>query len=110
MGLGKSLQTIALLSYMMRERGLKGPSLVVCPLSVLSSWMAEFARWAPHLRIVRMHVSGQDQKRVLRREVRPSRLLHAGKQYCPGAQSCCSLRCSAICQHDCCWSSAGCLA
>ena len=69
MGLGKTLQTLALLSYMKQERGLAGPSLVVCPLSVLSSWMAELARWAPHLRAVRMHTSNAAQKLALRKEV-----------------------------------------
>ena len=69
MGLGKTLQTIALLSHLKLERGLTGPSLVVCPLSVLSSWMTELARWAPHLRAVRLHTSNAYQKLALRKEV-----------------------------------------
>ncbi|KAK9784646.1 hypothetical protein WJX73_007480 [Symbiochloris irregularis] len=69
MGLGKTLQTIALLSYLTTERGICGPSLVICPLSVLSSWMTELARWAPHLRAVRVHVSGTEQKRELRKSL-----------------------------------------
>ena len=47
--LGKTLQTISVLSYLKHERGMKGASLVVCPLSVLSSWMNEFKKWAPRL-------------------------------------------------------------
>jgi SNF2-related domain len=39
-GLGKTLQTVAFLSYLKNERGVRGPSLVVVPLSVLSSWCA----------------------------------------------------------------------
>ena len=50
MGLGKTLQTISLLSYLKFERGVEGPHLVVVPLSVLSSWMGEFARWSPQVR------------------------------------------------------------
>lgn len=69
MGLGKTLQAIALLSHVQQDRGLAGPSLVVCPLSVLSSWMAELERWAPHLRAVRLHTSSAEQKRALRKQV-----------------------------------------
>lgn len=39
-GLGKTLQTISFLSYLKGERDVAGPSLVVVPLSVVSSWCA----------------------------------------------------------------------
>jgi hypothetical protein len=39
MGLGKTLQTLSLLAYVKEDpNGPRDPSLVVCPLSVLSSW------------------------------------------------------------------------
>jgi superfamily II DNA or RNA helicase len=49
MGLGKTVQAIALLL----ARG--GPSIVVCPLSVVGNWEAELARFAPGLRVARYH-------------------------------------------------------
>lgn len=70
-GLGKTLQTIAFLAYMQTVRRVAGPSLVVVPMSVLSSWTKEFARWAPHLRVVRVHTSSPEDKLRVRREVRP---------------------------------------
>jgi ATP-dependent DNA helicase len=45
MGLGKTVQAIALLSYMYC-RGIKGPFLVVGPLSTLTNWLLEFKRSA----------------------------------------------------------------
>ncbi len=69
-GLGKTLQTIAFLAYMQTVRGVAGPSLVVVPMSVLSSWTKEFARWAPHLRIVRVHTSTPEDKMRIRKEAR----------------------------------------
>lgn len=48
MGLGKTLQTISFLAFL-REKGIKGPFLVVGPVSVLSSWVDEIARWAPSM-------------------------------------------------------------
>ena len=46
-GLGKTLQTVAFLSYLKNERGVRGPSLVVVPLSVLSSWCAVKPQGSP---------------------------------------------------------------
>ena len=43
-GLGKTIQTIALLAHLL-ERGVPGPFLVVAPLSTLSNWSHEFAKW-----------------------------------------------------------------
>ncbi|RPB27230.1 hypothetical protein L211DRAFT_780290, partial [Terfezia boudieri ATCC MYA-4762] len=59
MGLGKTLQTLSLFSYLTEHHpfppGHHRPFLVVCPLSVLSSWMNECKRWTPHLRAMRFH-------------------------------------------------------
>ena len=49
MGLGKTLQTIAFLAHLKFAKGEGGPHLVVCPLSVLSSWMSELKVGAPAL-------------------------------------------------------------
>ena len=46
MGLGKTIQTIALITYLM-EKKVNGPFLIIVPLSTLSNWVNEFARWAP---------------------------------------------------------------
>ncbi|KAK9859870.1 hypothetical protein WJX84_002821 [Apatococcus fuscideae] len=69
MGLGKTLQTISFLAHLHLDRGLPGPSLVVCPLSVISSWMAEFQRWCPQLRVVRIHSSDAAERARIRHEV-----------------------------------------
>ena len=59
MGLGKTLQTIAFLSALKLERQLEGLFLVIVPLSVVSSWMSEFRRWSPNMRVLRVHGSGR---------------------------------------------------
>jgi SNF2 family DNA or RNA helicase len=48
MGLGKTVQVLALLS---RKRSGKRPSLVVAPRSVLFNWIVEAARFAPALSV-----------------------------------------------------------
>uniref|UniRef100_A0A7S1BKC7 Uncharacterized protein n=1 Tax=Corethron hystrix TaxID=216773 RepID=A0A7S1BKC7_9STRA len=57
MGLGKTLQTISLLCYLKQTLRRNGPSLVVCPLSVLYSWCNELDKFAPSLKYCRLHAS-----------------------------------------------------
>ncbi|KAK5780052.1 hypothetical protein RI543_002592 [Arxiozyma heterogenica] len=52
MGLGKTIQTISLLTYLYEVKKVHGPFLVIVPLSTLSNWSNEFAKWAPTLRTV----------------------------------------------------------
>ncbi len=53
MGLGKTVQAIAMLASEREEEGgdMLGPTLVVCPMSVVKQWGAEIHRFAPSLRV-----------------------------------------------------------
>ena len=51
MGLGKSLQLISLLLARRDEARRVGPSLIVCPASLVYNWLQEFARFAPELAV-----------------------------------------------------------
>jgi SWI/SNF-related matrix-associated actin-dependent regulator of chromatin subfamily A member 5 len=55
MGLGKTLQSISILVYMLEYQNCTGPHLIVVPKSTLSNWMNELARWAPTLAAVKFH-------------------------------------------------------
>ncbi|GGO73547.1 DEAD/DEAH box helicase [Nocardioides deserti] len=59
MGLGKTITLIALHLHR-RERGATGPTLVVCPTSLLGNWEAEVARFAPGTPVRRFHGSSRD--------------------------------------------------
>ena len=48
-GLGKTLQTIAVLGYMYNIKKQDEPHLVIAPKSTLSNWKNEFVRWCPSL-------------------------------------------------------------
>jgi superfamily II DNA or RNA helicase len=52
MGLGKSLQLISFLLARREEASQCGPSLIVCPASLVYNWVAEFERFAPELNVV----------------------------------------------------------
>lgn len=72
MGLGKTLQTLSLVQYLKESRSQNQPSgedrpcLVVCPLSVLSSWMAESRKWTPGLKVLRFHGPVHERNRLKR--------------------------------------------
>ncbi len=55
MGLGKTVQTLAHLLAEKNAGRADLPSLVVAPTSVLSNWAAEAERFAPKLRVLRLH-------------------------------------------------------
>ena len=50
MGLGNTIQTIALFSHLIEGKGNEGPFLVVVPLTTISNWSMEFDKWAPDIR------------------------------------------------------------
>ena len=54
MGLGKTLQVTAMLCFLKEERNEPGPHLIVCPLSVLPTWISELQRWCPSLSAIGM--------------------------------------------------------
>ncbi len=54
MGLGKTITLIALHLHR-TERGAVGPTLVVCPASLLGNWEAEIRRFAPGVEVRRFH-------------------------------------------------------
>ncbi|KAM0788448.1 hypothetical protein ACM66B_001582 [Microbotryomycetes sp. NB124-2] len=64
MGLGKTLQTLSLIAYVQQEHGLKGPHLLVCPLSVLGSWIGEITRWLPSFNVLRFHGPQTERARL----------------------------------------------
>ena len=51
-GLGKTVQTIALIAYLMEMKDNRGPYLVIVPLSTLSNWVNEFRRWCPSATVI----------------------------------------------------------
>ncbi len=57
MGLGKTIQVIAL--HLHRREAKAGPTLVVCPTSLLGTWEREVRRFAPEIPVRRYHGGGR---------------------------------------------------
>ncbi|KAF8070494.1 SNF2 family N-terminal domain-containing protein [Lyophyllum atratum] len=64
MGLGKTIQVISFLAYL-KEKGNKGPHLIVVPSSTLENWCREFARFAPSI-AVQTYYAGKGERIELR--------------------------------------------
>ncbi len=60
MGLGKTVQTLALIQRR-RARYADGPSLVVCPTSILTNWEREIHRFTPDLSVLLHHGPDREQ-------------------------------------------------
>jgi superfamily II DNA or RNA helicase len=67
MGLGKTLQALAWLQHLIDRDPGGGPSLVVCPTSVMHNWQREAALFAPRLRVLLLERGAQ--RHALRQSV-----------------------------------------
>ncbi len=67
MGLGKTIQLIAL--HLHRLEQATGPTLVVCPASLVGNWQREVAKFAPSLKVHRYHGPQRSLKDVGRSDI-----------------------------------------
>lgn len=61
-GLGKTIQTISLISYLIEHKKQPGPYLVIVPLSTLTNWTMEFRKWAPSISTIVMKGSREERQ------------------------------------------------
>jgi len=69
MGLGKTIQTISLVAFLIEVKKQRGPYLVIVPLSTMTNWSGEFAKWAPDIKAI-SYKGNPAQRRVLQNELR----------------------------------------
>lgn len=63
-GLGKTIQTISLITFLIETKKQRGPYLVIVPLSTMTNWSGEFAKWAPGVKII-SYKGNPAQRRLL---------------------------------------------
>ncbi|EJD04470.1 SNF2-family ATP dependent chromatin remodeling factor snf21 [Fomitiporia mediterranea MF3/22] len=69
MGLGKTIQTISLITFLIETKKQRGPFLVIVPLSTMTNWTGEFAKWAPAVKTI-SYKGNPLQRRQLQNEIR----------------------------------------
>lgn len=62
LGLGKTIQTIALLAHLACAKSNWGPHLIVVPSSVMLNWEMEFKKWCPGFKILTYYGSQKERK------------------------------------------------
>lgn len=76
MGLGKTIQFMAYLAYIKEYKQQKnGPSLLICPTSVIGNWEKELERFAPSLRVMLHYGNKRDKGESFRDSVADSDLV-----------------------------------
>ncbi|KAI1291479.1 SNF2 family N-terminal domain-containing protein [Xylaria venustula] len=69
MGLGKTIQVISLVALLREQEEYFGPHLVIAPLSTLSNWQDEFAKWTPSIPFVLYHGTIEERQRIFRDKI-----------------------------------------
>ncbi|GAB6019372.1 hypothetical protein CHUAL_000960 [Chamberlinius hualienensis] len=81
MGLGKTIQCIALISYFI-ECNVRGPFLIVAPLSTLPNWITEFTRFTPSIPTILYH-GPQNIRRELIKEMKLKKITNTNHSCFP---------------------------
>jgi DNA helicase INO80 len=66
MGLGKTVQSISVMSYLAENHNVWGPFLVIAPASTLHNWQQEITRFVPGLKALPYWGNAKDRK-ILRK-------------------------------------------
>lgn len=69
MGLGKTVQAISLIAFF-KEKKVSGPFMIAAPLSTVSNWVDEFARWTPGINAVLYHGSKEERATIRRDQMK----------------------------------------
>ena len=56
----------------LREEKHYGPHLIVAPLSTLSNWIQEFAKWVPSIPVVMYHGTPPERERIRETQLFPN--------------------------------------
>ncbi|KAL1969406.1 hypothetical protein VTN77DRAFT_9599 [Rasamsonia byssochlamydoides] len=69
MGLGKTVQAISLIAFF-KEKNISGPFLIAAPLSTVSNWVDEFARWTPSIETVLYHGTKDERAEIRKKRMK----------------------------------------
>ena len=69
MGLGKTAQTLALIAYLMENKGNYGPHLIIVPNAVVINWKGEIQRWLGNAVSTLIYVGNREERLKLLEDV-----------------------------------------
>lgn len=71
MGLGKTIQTISLLSFLREFKEINGYHLIIMPKSVVGNWMSEFRKWCPQIRVINLIPKKEFREEIIKNQMQP---------------------------------------
>ena len=69
MGLGKTIQTIAIIGFIRQFKKVKGPHIIIAPKITLGNWMNEFEKWLPICKVVKLIATKEERDEILAERV-----------------------------------------
>jgi SNF2 family DNA or RNA helicase len=69
-GLGKTIQTVTFLHQLryMPTTSIRGPFLIIAPLSLVDQWQSEIATWSPDMNCLLLHGSQSARETIVNNE------------------------------------------
>eukprot|EP01121_Diplochlamys_sp_Union-15-3_P012282 TRINITY_DN3655_c0_g2_i1.p1 TRINITY_DN3655_c0_g2~~TRINITY_DN3655_c0_g2_i1.p1 ORF type:complete len:283 (+),score=49.62 TRINITY_DN3655_c0_g2_i1:42-890(+) len=77
MGLGKTIITLSFLAHLW-SKGVLGPFLIVAPVSTLSNWKSELAKWCPEIPYL-LYYGKKEERKEMREKLVASRKSNRSK-------------------------------
>ena len=65
-GLGKTIQTIALIAFLKEFKHVRGYHLIITPKSTVPNWMKEFKKWCPEMRVINLIATKEHREEILK--------------------------------------------
>eukprot|EP00941_MAST-03F_sp_MAST-3F-sp1_P003065 g3065.t1 len=81
MGLGKTIQTIAFLRALSEQNNVKGPFLIIGPLSCAKQWCREISEWWPSANTILYHGNAASRKIIQNYEWRDRNSLNGKEKF-----------------------------
>lgn len=69
MGLGKTIQTIAFLTFLKEKKKAAGPHLIVGPNTTIGNWYKEIRKWFPSARVVKLYARKEYREETFANEL-----------------------------------------
>ena len=90
MGLGKTIEVIALLGFLREYKNINSNFLIVVPKSTIPNWMKEFKKWLPEARVVNLIAKKEFREDILRDQLVQGKFdvcvtTYEGVRYCLSA-------------------------
>lgn len=71
MGMGKTIQSMAIIAWIYQFKKNKGPHLILVPKSTIPNWMREAEKWLPDLKFVNLRPTADVRDEIIENELRP---------------------------------------